>query len=280
MRKSKSLHLILRGAGWCCITIVVLIGIFILLKSYPFIQQMGISVLWQDERWAPTQGLYNLVPIFVGSILVTMGAVLVAGPIGVLLAIFGRFYAPAWVAKVYRGLIELLAGIPSVVYGFWGLVVLVPIINNIAPPGASLLAGVIVLAVMILPIVVLAADTAFEQVPEKWMIAADALALQTWSKVYVIALPHATPAILSGVIMQSTRALGETMAVLMVTGNIVQIPLSIFEPMRTLTANIALEMAYATDMHSHALFVSALLLFTLTFFLVYLKNKVAGLRYE
>ena len=188
MRKSKSLHLILRGAGWCCITIVVLIGIFILLKSYPFIQQMGLSVLWQDERWAPTQGLFNLVPIFVGSILVTMGAVLVAGPIGVLLAIFGRFYAPVWVAKVYRGLIELLAGIPSVVYGFWGLVVLVPLINNIAAPGASLLAGVIVLAVMILPIVVLAADTAFEQVPEKWMVAADALALQTWSKVYVIAL--------------------------------------------------------------------------------------------
>ena len=205
------------------------------------------------------------------------GAVLLASPIGIILAIFLQYYAPPKVAIIYRSLIELLAGIPSVVYGFWGLIVLVPLISNWVPPGASVLAACIVLALMILPLVTLMTDSALSQIPEKWVTAADALAINRWSKIWKIALPHAMPSIIAGTTLQAGRALGETMAVLMVCGNIVQIPHSIFEPARTLTANIALEMAYATDHHVSALYVSGLVLLIitilLTIFMIYANKK-------
>ena len=174
---------------------------------------------------------------------------------------------------------ELLSGVPSVVYGFWGLIVLVPWISTFAPPGASVLAGIIVLAIMVLPLVVLTVDTAFEQTPQKWLVAADALALQRWSKIWRIVLPHSLPSIFSGVTLQTGRALGETMAVLMVCGNIVQVPSSVFEPTRTLTANIALEMSYATDFHVNALFVSGLILFLMTVLIVMVGASVKRKQY-
>lgn len=276
MRKSKTLTTILMIGAWSTVFVVALIALFMLLKSAPFLQQVGISALWHDSSWAPTEQLFNIMPMLAGSLLVSAGAVVLAGPMGILVAIFGRFYAPFWLAKVYRGLIELLAGVPSVVYGFWGLVVLVPLISALMPPGASVLAGSIVLGMMILPLVVLTTDTALVQTPEKWLAAADALALQRWSKVWHIVLPHAFPGIMAGVVLQMGRALGETMAVLMVCGNIVQIPTSIFEPVRTLTANIALEMAYATDIHQHALMASGLMLFAITVLLVLMGVRIKG----
>lgn len=272
MRTNKLVSISLALGAWLSVSILVLICLFIILKSLPFFTEVGITALWQDRSWAPTEGLYNLVPMLVGSLLVTLGAVILAGPTGVLLAIFGHYYAPSWLRSIYRGLMELLSGIPSVVYGFWGLIVLVPWINQYAAPGASLIGACIILAIMVLPLVVLAADSAFSQTPKQWLVAADALALQRWSKVWRIVLPNALPSILSGVTLQTGRALGETMAVLMVCGNIVQIPGSLFDPIRTLTANIALEMAYATETHVHALFVSGLILLMLTIALVYLGN--------
>ena len=279
MRASKSFSATLSVGAWCSVAILVLIGIFMVLKSAPFFAEVGVASLWQDNHWAPTEGLFNLVPMLAGSLVITLGAVLLAAPTGVLLAVFGRYYAPPWLASTYRGLIELLSGIPSVVYGFWGLIVLVPLISQVVPPGASVLAGCIVLALMVLPLVVLAADIGFAQVPAKWLAAADALALHRWSKIRRIVLPQTLPAILSGVTLQTGRALGETMAVLMVCGNIVQIPTSPFEPARTLTANIALEMAYATGSHVHALFVSGLLLLLLTVGLVWLGSRTQELRH-
>ena len=153
-----------------------------------------------------------------------------------------------------------MAGIPSVVYGFWGLVVLVPMINRLHPPGTSLLAGIAILTLMILPTIALVADAAFAEIPQEYLLGAKAMGLSASGTILHIVIPTAKSGLLIGVILETGRAIGETMAVLMVCGNVVQTPDSIFDPIRTLTANIALEMAYALGNHRSALFVSGLLL--------------------
>lgn len=277
MRHSTKLNFSLKLSALIAISILALIVFFVFSKSLPFLQQIGFSNLWLDDGWFPTENQFNLIPMILGSLYIMIGAVVLACPVGIMLAIFLQYYAPPKVAAVYRSLIELLAGIPSVVYGFWGLIVLVPIIANWVPPGASVLAACLVLALMILPLVTLMTDSALSQIPEKWINAADALAIKRWSKICNIALPHAMPSIIASTTLQAGRALGETMAVLMVCGNIVQIPNSIFEPARTLTANIALEMAYATDHHISALFVGGLVLLIITIlmtlFMAYANTK-------
>jgi len=157
-------------------------------------------------------------------------------------------------------MIELLAGIPSVVYGFWGLVVLVPQIAEIQPPGPSLIAGILILTIMILPTIALMADASLANVPQQYLRAAAALGLPRWATIWNVVFPAAKSGLFTGVILETGRAIGETMAILMVCGNVVQIPSSIFDPIRTLTANIALEMAYALGDHRAALFVSGLVL--------------------
>jgi len=264
MRHSSQFNRLLKTSALITIGVLALILIFVLSKSLPLFQQIGITSLWLDDGWFPTENKFNLIPMILGSLYIMIGAVLLACPIGIMLAIFLRFYAPPKVASVYRSFIELLAGIPSVVYGFWGLIVLVPLVAKWVPPGASVLTACLVLALMILPLITLMTESTLSQIPEKWITAADALAIKRWSKIWNIALPHAMPSIIAGTTLQAGRALGETMAVLMVCGNIVQIPHSIFEPARTLTANIALEMAYATDHHASALFVSGLVLLIIT----------------
>lgn len=208
------------------------------------------------------------------------GSVLIATPIGILSAIFLQFYAPAIVAGLYRRLIELLAGIPSVVYGFWGLVVLVPLIGKVHPPGPSLLAGIAILTVMILPTIALVADASLAKVPVSYIQGAAALGLSRWATIRKVVLPAAKSG-LTGLILETGRAIGETMAILMVCGNVVQTPKSLFDPIRTLTANIALEMAYATGNHRSALFVSGLVLMGLIALLVAVAEVVSqGKIYE
>ena len=274
MRPSPWLRRLFTLSAWCAAVILALIGLFILAKSLPFFSAVGFSALWQDDGWVPTEGAFNLVPMVAGSLLVTLGAVILAAPAGVMLALWGRYYAPAWLAAGYRGGVELLAGIPSVVYGFWGLVVLVPWLAQRVPPGASLLAGILILALMILPLVVLSADEAFGQLPASWLQAADALALSRWRRIRTLVLPQSVSGILSGTLLQTGRALGETMAVVMVCGNIVQIPGSLFAPIRTLTANIALEMSYAVDRHLDVLFVAGLLLIVLVVAMVLTGHRL------
>src|SRR5262249_37566017 len=199
-------------------------------------------------------------PMLWGSLFAMTGAVLVATPLGVLSAVFCHYYAPPAIARMYRRLIELLAGIPSVVYGFWGLVSLVPLIASVQPPGASLLAGVATLAIMILPTIALMADGALAGVPGHYLQGAAALGLSRWATVRGVVFPAARSGLFTGVILETGRAIGETMAVLMVCGNVVQTPHSLFDPIRTLPANTALELSYATGAHRSALFVSGLLL--------------------
>ncbi|PZD72671.1 Phosphate transport system permease protein PstC [Acaryochloris thomasi RCC1774] len=259
-RSDRNLLVILRILSALSGAVLILIVGFLLLEALPILNQIGWWRFFSDPGWYPTSQQFNLTPMVVGTLLVTLGAVVLATPLGVLSAIFCQYYAPKAVATVYRRLIELLAGIPSVVYGFWGLVVLVPMIGRLHPPGPSLLAGMLILAVMILPTVMLVTDSSLAAIPPHYWKGSQALGLGTWATVQGVCLPAARSGLITGVMLATARALGETLAVLMVCGNIVQVPQQVFDPVRTLTANIALEMAYALEQHRAALFVSGLVL--------------------
>jgi len=240
--------------------IVLVIAAFVARESLPALREVGFARFLTDASWHPASGLYNLVPMLAGTLLAMAGAVLLALPLGILSAVFCQFYAPRALAGAYRNMIGLLAGIPSVVYGFWGLVVLVPLIRAIAPPGASLLAGILILTIMIVPTIALTADAALAAVPAAYLRGAAALGLSRPATVLGIALPAARSGLYTGALLGAARAIGETMAILMVCGNVVELPASLFDPVRTLTANIALEMSYAMGDHRSALFVSGLVL--------------------
>jgi phosphate transport system permease protein len=251
---------LLRGAAAIAGAIVLLIVAFLVLEALPVLRHVGVARFFTDPSWHPAEGFYNLTPMLWGTMFAMVGSVLIATPLGILSAVFCHYYAPPALARPYRRLIELLAGIPSVVYGFWGLVVLVPLIGAIHPPGPSLLAGIVILSIMILPTIALMADASLANVPPQYLRGAAALGLPRWATLRGVVFPAAKSGLFTGVILETGRAVGETMAILMVCGNVVQTPHSLFDPMRTLTANIALEMAYALGDHRAALFVSGLVL--------------------
>lgn len=259
---------LLRLAAAVAGTILLFIIVFLFIETGPVLQHIGVLPFFLDDAWHPTEGLYNLTPMVIGSLLVTAGAVLIATPLGILSAIFCRFYAPLALSRWYRHSVQLLAGIPSVVYGFWGLVVVVPLIGHYQPPGPSLLAGIVILTLMILPTIMLLADASLANVPKAFLKSAAALGLGRWSMVRQVVLPAARSGLLTGILLGTGRAIGETMAVLMVCGNVVRTPSSVFDPVRTLTSNIALEMAYAIGNHRSALFMSGVLLIMAVLILV------------
>lgn len=267
-RTDRLLVWTLRGFAAIAGAIVLVIVAFLVLESLPALRQVGLLRFFTDASWHPAEGLYNLSPMLWGTLFAMIGSVLVATPIGIVSAVFCQYYAPAAVARLYRRLIELLAGIPSVVYGFWGLVVLVPLIREVQPPGPSLLAGIAILTAMILPTIMLMADASLAKVPKEYIRGAAALGLGRWATVRGVVFPAAKSGLFTGIILETGRAIGETMAILMVCGNIVQVPRSLFDPIRTLTANIALEMAYALGTHRAALFVSGLMLMVMIVALV------------
>lgn len=254
--------------------ITLLIVVHLLIESLPALRAVGALRFVTDAAWSPLRGLYDLVPMLVGTSALTVGAVVLATPLGIASAVFGRFYVGGLVARIHRRSIETLAGIPSVVYGLWGLMVLVPRIAEIGPPGQSLLAGILVVALMILPTIALVTDASLAAVSAEHLHAAAAAGLSRWAIVRSIALPTARAGIATGVLLATGRALGETMAVVMVTGNVAQIPNGLLDPVRALTANIALEMAYAADLHRSALFVSGLLLAILMIVLVVAVDRI------
>ena len=256
----KLLYWSLHGTAAIAGAIVLLIVVFLIAEALPVLHHVGLLRFFTDLSWHPAEGFYNLTPMLWGTLFAMTGSVLIATPLGILSAVFCRYYAPLALVRPYRRLIELLAGIPSVVYGFWGLVVLVPLIAEIQPPGPSLLAGILILAIMILPTIALMADASLANVPQQYVRGAAALGLTRWATIRGVVFPAAKSGLFTGVILETGRAIGETMAVLMVCGNVVQIPSSLFDPIRTLTANIALEMAYALGDHRAALFVSGLVL--------------------
>lgn len=249
-------------------SIVLLIVGFLIVEAWPAGESIGAGAFVSDPSWHPIEGKYNLLPMVVASLVAMLGAMGLALPLGLASAMFCRWYAPRRVAVVYRRVLELLAGIPSVVYGFWGLVVLVPMIGAWRPPGASLLAGVLILTVMVLPTVALLSEAAIAGVPRNMVDGAAALAMGRWAMIRRVILPAARGGIATACLLAAGRAIGETMAVLMVCGNVVQTPGNIFDPVRTLTANIALEMGYAFGPHRAALFVTGLILLAVVIGLV------------
>ena len=251
---------ILKIAACLAAIIVILILGFLIRETADVPARIGLTSFFFDKTWNPTESQFNLIPMLAGSLLSTLGAIILAIPTGVVCAVFLHLYAGQSLKFILRRTLEILGGIPSVVYGFWGLVVLVPLINSWYPPGAGLLAAVAVLTIMILPTASLMIDAAFQAIPKSAVKGVRALGLGRWEILTLCLIPQARLGILTATLLSVGRAIGETMAVLMVCGNIVQFPSSIFDPIRTLTANIALELGYAEGNHRSALYVSGILL--------------------
>ena len=258
-------------------SLLVLIVLFLLHESLPAFQHIGLRSFFADEGWYPSEELYLLTPMLWGTIWATLGSIMLAAPLGISSAVCIQYYAPPFLAKPYRRLVELLAGIPSVVFGLWGLVVLIPLIARWQPPGPSLLAGILVLSVMILPTITLVTLASLAHIPASSIHSATALGLGRWAIIQRVILPTAKAGIFTGIFLGVARALGETMAILMVCGNVVQAPSTLFDPIRTLTANIALEMAYALGNHRSTLFVSGLFLMVMVVVFVIMAE---GLRHR
>lgn len=246
------------------IAILFIITFFIFKEGLPFIVDVGPAKLLAALDWAPTKGKFGLLPMIVGSLLATGGALLVGVPLGLSCAIFLVEFSRPRVRLVLKPAIELLAGIPSVVYGFLGVVFLVPLIRTqLGGPGLSLLAGALILGIMILPTVISISIDALEAVPRSYREGSLALGATTAQTVSHVVLPAARSGIVTAVILGMGRAIGETMAVIMVTGNALDLPRSPLDPIRTLTSNIALELGYASGKHQQALFATGVILFVM-----------------
>jgi len=256
--------------------LLLLILLFLAKEAWPVLSHIGAAKFLLDDGWHPTEGTFGLVPMLAASLAMSALAIVLAAPLGVASALFCRFYAPPLIGRIYRWAIILLAGIPSVVLGLWGLTVIVPLIIWLSPPGTSLLAGSLILTLMMVPTVALTTEAALAAVPQSYWSGAAALGLSREGTILGIALPATRASIFAGILLATARALGETMAVLMVSGNVVQVPKSLFDPVRTLTANIALEMAYATGDHRASLFVSGLVLTLLVLALAAAARHTGG----
>ncbi len=228
----------------------------LLYESRLSLTTVGPHGLLAEATWMPSSGAFGLAAVLVGSACVTIAAIAVSAPLAILCAVALGFYLPPRLAAGLRTLIDVLAGIPSVVFGIWGLAVLVPALATFRPPGANLLAAALTLALMVLPTIASMSAVAFASVPPAVTQAGAALGLQRAAVVLHLVWPYARPGVAAGVLVGTTRAVGETMAVLMVAGNIPSIPGSLFDPIRTVTAHIALEMPYALGVHRSALFAS------------------------
>lgn len=252
-----------------------LIALFVVIQGTPIIVREGLIPFLFGHRWAPTKGAFGIFPMIVGSVWVTVGALLIAGPLGVACAVFLVEIAPRKVADFVRPAIQLLAGIPSVVYGFVGIIVLVPLIREtLGGPGLSILAAAIILGTMVLPTVISIAQDALEAVPRSYKEGALALGLTHWQAITRVILPAARSGIAAALVLGMGRAIGETMAVIMVVGNATKLPQSPLDPARTLTSNIALEMAYASGDHREALFATGVVLFVF----IMILNTLAQVR--
>lgn len=252
----------LKVSALISIIAILLITLFIFVKGVPLILDLGIKNFLLEMEWNPTKGVFGIGTMFIGSLVVTLAALVWSVPLGVITAIFMAEIAPKKVGKILGNLVELLAGIPSVVYGFFGLIVLVPIIRNyIGGNGLSVLAGAIVLGIMVLPTIINITRDSILRVPKEYKEGSLALGATHYQSIRRVILPAARSGIITAIVLGMGRAIGETMAVVMVTGNSTIVPDSILSPVRTMTSNIVLEMGYATGDHQAALFATGSVLF-------------------
>ena len=246
------------------ISVLVLITGFIIANGAPIIAKVGVIDFIFGMKWAPSQGHFGIFPMIIGLITVTLGAAIIGVPIGICCSIFLSEFAPPVIKNIFRPAIQLFAGIPSVVYGFWGLIFVVPFIrDHLGGPGLSMLAGSIILAIMILPTVISISEVSLLALPRQYKEGALALGMTHWRTIRHVMLPAAKSGIVSAVILGIGRAMGETMAVIMVLGNATAVPTSVLDPVRTLTTNIGVEMGYAEGEHRQALFATGIVLFVI-----------------
>jgi len=282
---------LIRVLGFSTVGFVLLIFVFLLREGVPiFLEAQPSNVL--GARWYPTFGLFGTLPLILGSALVTLTAIVIALPLGVATAVFVREVAPNWAREVLKPMIEVLAGIPSVVLGFLGMTLIAPLVRTTlgVPTGLTAFTGALILAYMALPTIISVAEDALDAVPRGYRDAGLAMGATHWQTIWRVVVPAARSGILTAVMLGMGRAIGETMAVLMVTGNAARLPLGLdafFRPVRTMTATIATEMGEVAQgsTHYHALFGIGIILFVLTFVInlvaartMFEKRRRGGLR--
>jgi len=282
---------LIRVLGFSSIGFVLLIFIFLMREGVPVFFEVSLDNLF-GARWYPTFDLFGTLPLILGSILVTVVAIAIALPLGLATAVFVREVSPGWVREILKPLIEVLAGIPSVVLGFFGMTLIAPLVREVlgAPTGLTAFTGALILAYMALPTIISVAEDALDAVPRSYRDAGLAMGATQWQTIWRVVVPAARSGIVTAVMLGMGRAIGETMAVMMVTGNAARLPLSLdslFRPVRTMTATIAAEMGEVAQgsVHYHALFGIGIVLFLLTFVInlaaataIFKRRRRGGLR--
>lgn len=277
--------------GFSTIGLVVLICLFLVREGMPAFFEVSPGNLF-GTRWYPTFDLYGTLPLILGSAMVTFAAIVMALPLGVATAVFVREVAPDWAREFLKPLIEVLAGIPSVVLGFFGMHIIAPLVREVlgAPTGLTVFTGALILAYMALPTIISVAEDSLDAVPKSYRDAALAMGATRWQTIWRVVVPAARSGIVTAVMLGMGRAIGETMAVMMVTGNAARMPLSLdslFRPARTMTATVAAEMGEVAQgsVHYHILFAIGIILFVITFLInlaaaatIFEKRRRGGLR--
>ena len=260
--KEKAMKIVFLLTASFSILAVALICVFLFANGIPAIKEIGLPDFLLGTKWKPGNNLYGIFPMILGSIYVTAGAIVVGVPIGILMAIFMARFCPKKLHSFLKPMVDLLAGIPSIVYGFFGLVVITPMIRNaFGGSGKNILTACILLGIMILPTIISVSESAIRAVPESYYEGALALGDTHERSVFKAVLPAAKSGILAAIILGIGRAIGETMAVIMIAGNHPVLPDSLLAGVRTLTSNIVLELGYATDLHREALIATGVVLF-------------------
>lgn len=261
--KEQVMHAVFFIAACASVLAVALICLFLFVNGIPAMREIGIFKFLLGTMWKPGNNIYGILPMIMGSIYVTAGAILIGVPIGILTSVFMASYCPKKVYRFFKSAIDLLAGIPSVVYGFFGLMMLVPLIRDLFHKGngSSILSASILLGIMILPTIIGVTESAIRAVPSNYYEGSLALGATKERSLFFVVLPAAKSGLIAGVVLGIGRAIGETMAVVMVAGNQARMPAGILRGVRTMTSNIVLEMGYAADLHKEALIATGVVLF-------------------
>ena len=274
--KEKAMRYVFLVAAFTSVLVVALICIFLFANGIPAIMEIGPLKFLFGTKWKPSNNLYGIFPFILGSIYVTGGAIVVGVPTALLTAIFLAFYCPKKLYPILKATVSLMAGIPSVVYGFFGLVVIVPMMRQMTgKDGSTMLTASILLGVMILPTVVGVVEPALKGVPQSYYEGALALGATHERSVFCTVVPAAKSGLMAGIVLGIGRAIGETMAVIMVAGNQTWMPQGLLKGLRTMTANIVIEMGYATDLHREALIATGVVLFV---FILIINLSVSAIK--
>ena len=272
--KEKGMRLVFLIAACVSILAVALICVFLFANGIPAIGKIGPLKFLRGETWRPSNEIFGIFPMIMGSIYVTAGAILIGVPIAILTSVFLAKYCPKHIYRPLKSATELMAGVPSIVYGFFGLVLIVPMVRDFShflvevtgnkhlnSNGSSMLTASILLGIMILPTIIGVTESAIRSIPDSYYEGSLALGATHERTIFRVILPAAKSGILAGVVLGIGRAIGETMAVIMVAGNQARMPDGLLKGVRTMTANIVIEMGYATDLHREALIATGVVLF-------------------